>query len=111
MEYLVCGSITKAVGLRGEVRVYPKTDFRDSRFKVGNHLFLCNGKDNDNLIEVTIRTRRNQGEMEILSFKEFSTIEEVTPYIGFDLLVTKDKKILKKNEFLLSYPKSEKRRF
>lgn len=99
MEYLVCGSITKAIGLRGEVRVYPKTDFRDSRFKVGNHLFLCNGKDNDNLIEVTIRTRRNQGEMEVLSFKEFSTIEEVAPFIGFDLLVTKDKKILKKNEF------------
>ena len=102
MEYLVCGSITKAVGLRGEVRVYPKTDFRDSRFKVGNHLFLCNGKDNDSLIEVTIKSRRKQGNLEVISFKEYQTIDDVLPFIGFDLVTIKDSKILKKNEYFHS---------
>ena len=102
MEYLVCGSITKTVGLKGEVRVYPKTDFRDSRFKVGNHIFLSDGKSNDNLIEVTIRTHRNQGEMDVISFKEFQTVESVTPFVGYDLLVVKDKKILKKDEYFYS---------
>ena len=102
MEYLVCGSITKTIGLKGEVRVYPKTDFRDSRFKVGNHLFLSNGKDNENLIEVTIRSHRKQGELDVISFKEYPTIESVTPFVGFDLLVIKDKKILKKDEYFYS---------
>ena len=40
MEYLLVGTIVKTVGLKGEVKIYPATHFRDSRFKVGNHVFL-----------------------------------------------------------------------
>ena len=35
MEYLTVGQIVRTVGLKGEVKVYPSTSFRDSRFKKG----------------------------------------------------------------------------
>ena len=99
MEYLVVGTIVRTVGLKGEVKVYPSTDFRDSRFKVGNHLFLSNGEEK---IEVTIKSHKVNGECDNLTFKEFSSIDEVEKYVRYDLLVIKDRSFLKKDEYFHS---------
>lgn len=99
MEYLRVGTIIRTIGLKGEVKVYPTTDFRDSRFKSGNHLFLS--KD-DELREVTINIHRKNGECDNLIFKEISSIEEAEKYVHYDLLVEKDTKILKKDEYFYS---------
>ena len=40
MEYLVVGTIVRTIGLKGEVKIYPSTHFRDSRFAKGSHVFL-----------------------------------------------------------------------
>lgn len=97
MEYLRVGTIIRTIGLRGEVKVYPTTDFRDSRFKSGNRLFLS--KDDGDLKEVTIKIHRKNGECDNLIFKEISSIEEAEKYVHYDLLVEKDNKVLRKDEY------------
>ena len=100
MELLAVGQIVKTVGLKGEVKVYPSTHFRDSRFKVGNHLFLS--KDGENLTEVTIKVHHKNGNVDQLVFNEFKTIEEVEGFVGFYLYVEKDRKFLKKDNYFYS---------
>lgn len=100
MEYLRVGTITRTIGLRGEVKVYPSTDFRDSRFKSGNHLFLS--KDDGEKIELTIKIHRKNGDFDNLIFNEISSIEEAEKYIHYDLFVIKDTKILKKDQYFFS---------
>lgn len=98
MEYLIVGTITKTVGLKGEVKVYPSTHFRDSRFKSGNHLFV-NKKDSDEKIELTIKSHRKNNDCDFLTFEEITSIEEAEKYIHSDLLVVKDLSTLKKGYY------------
>ena len=35
MEFLTVGQVVRTIGLKGEVKVYPSTHFRDTRFKKG----------------------------------------------------------------------------
>ena len=100
MEYLQVGTLIKTVGLKGEVKVYPTTHFRDSRFKKGNHLFLS--KDGEIVKELTIKSHRVNGNCDNLIFEEFSSKEEVEKYIHFDLLVEKNNKFLKKDMYFYS---------
>ena len=98
MEYLLVGTIVKTVGLKGEVRIYPSTHFRDSRFKVGNHLFLQNEEGN---VYKTLTVKKHQkiGEMDQVIFEEISTIEEAQLFVKKDLFVEKDRSILKKDSY------------
>ena len=57
MEYLIVANITKTVGLKGEVKLYPFTNFRDSRFKKGSHLFLLND-DKEAIEELIVKSHR-----------------------------------------------------
>ena len=100
MEYLLVGTLVKTIGLKGEVKVYPITHFRDSRFKKGNHLFLS--KDGEIVKEVTIKSRRVNGNCDNLFFNEITSIEEAEKYIHYDLLTEKDTKILKKDMYYFS---------
>ena len=100
MEFLTVGRIVRTIGLKGEVKVYPTTHFRDSRFKVGNHLLLS--KDGETLKEVTIKAHHKNGNVDQLVFNEFSTIEEVEGFVGFYLYVEKDRKFLKKDNYFYS---------
>lgn len=101
MEYLLVGQIVKTIGLKGEVKIYPSTHFRDSRFKSGNHLFLLdeNGKK---LQELTIKVHRKNGPCDNLIFNEISSIDEATLYLHKNLFVAKDQAFLKKDEFFYS---------
>ena len=47
MDYLTVGHIVKTIGLKGELKIYPTTNFRDSRFKAKSHLFVFNEKTNE----------------------------------------------------------------
>ena len=100
MEYLLVGTLVKTIGLKGEVKVYPTTHFRDSRFKKGNHLFLS--KDGEIIKEVTIKSHRVNGNCDNLFFNEITSIEEAEKYIHFDLLGEKDTKNLKKDMYYFS---------
>jgi len=100
MEYLTVGRIIRTVGLKGEVKVYPSTHFRDSRFSKGNHVFLLD--QDGNARKLTIKLHRKNGEMDQLIFEEISSIEEAELILKEDLYVEKDNNFLKKGEFFFS---------
>lgn len=101
MEYLLVGQIVKTIGLKGEVKIYPSTHFRDSRFKSGNHLFLLD-ENGEKLQELTIKVHRKNGPCDNLIFNEISSIDEATLYLHKNLFVAKDQAFLKKDEFFYS---------
>ena len=98
MEYLLVGTIVKTVGLKGEVRIYPSTHFRDSRFKVGNHVLLLD-ENGQVWKKLTIKKHVKNGEMDQVIFEEISSIEEAQLFLKKDLFVEKDRSFLKKDEY------------
>ena len=100
MEYLQVGTLIKTIGLKGEVKVYPTTHFRDSRFKKGNHLFLF--KNGELVKELTIKAHRSNGNCDNLIFEEISSIEEAEKILHHELCVIKDNKLLKKEMYYYS---------
>ena len=75
MEFLTVGQIVRTIGLKGEVKVYPSTHFRDSRFSKGSRVFLLN-EQGEISQELTIKMHRTNGDCDNLIFEEISSIEE-----------------------------------
>ena len=101
MEYLSVGQIVKTIGLKGEVKVYPSTNFRDSRFSKGSHLFILN-KNNEIVRELTVKSHKINGNCDNLIFNEISSIEEAEKLVHEYLNVVKDNTFLKKGEYFYS---------
>ncbi len=93
MEYVKVGSIIKTRGLKGEVRIYPTSDFRDFRFQIGNKLYLYH-PESDTHQPLTIEKRLLDGALEIITFKEINSIEEAEKLVGLELHALKQKDIL-----------------
>ena len=101
MEFLTVGQIVRTIGLKGEVKIYPSTHFRDTRFKKGSRVFLLN--DNNEIErELTIKSHRVNGNCDNLIFEEISSIEEAEKINKKHLFVEKNREILGKNEFFYS---------
>lgn len=101
MEYLSVGQIVKTVGLKGEVKVYPSTHFRDSRFSKGSHFFIL---DNNNSIvrELTVKIHHKNGECDNLIFNEISSIEEAETIVHQYLNIEKDDSFLDQGQYFYS---------
>ena len=101
MEFLTVGQIVRTVGLKGEVKVYPSTHFRDTRFKKGARVFLLN-ENNEIDKELTIKLHRTNGDCDNLIFEEISSIEEAEKINKKYLFVEKNLEILGENEYFYS---------
>lgn len=101
MEFLTVGQVVRTIGLKGEVKVYPSTHFRDSRFSKGSHVFLLN-ENNEIERELTIKLHRKNGDCDNLIFNEISSIEEAEKIIHRELCVEKNQKFLAKDEYFYS---------
>lgn len=101
MDYLTVGRIVKTIGLKGEVKVYPTTNFRDSRFKAKSHLFVYNEKT-DERTEVIVRSRHMNGSVDEIFLDGYTTIESVEGFVGCLLQVEKNNKLLKKDMYYYS---------
>ena len=101
MEFLTVGQVVRTIGLKGEVKIYPSTHFRDTRFKKGSRVFLLN--DNNEIErELTIKSHKVNGNCDNLIFEEISSIEEAEKINKKYLFVEKNREILGKNEFFYS---------
>jgi len=101
MEFLTVGQVVRTIGLKGEVKIYPSTHFRDTRFKKGSRVFLLN--DNNEIErELTIKFHRTNGDCDNLIFEEITSIEEAEKINKKYLFVEKNPEILGKNEFFYS---------
>ena len=85
-KYLRVGVISSVHGIKGEAKVFPTTD-DINRFKKLKSCMIDTGKGYK---EVTVKSAKFFKGMVILGFNEISSIEEMTPYKGKDILVDRD---------------------
>ena len=101
MEYLIVGTVVRTIGLKGELKIYPSTHFRDSRFSKGSHLLLLD--ENKNVVEELVITRHSKnGDCDNLFFEGYDSIEKAEKLLKKDLYVVKDRSFLKKGEYFYS---------
>ena len=93
------GVISNTHGIRGEVKVYPTTD-NVRRFDDLKEVILDTGKEQLILHVTSVKYFKNMG---ILKFKEFDNINDIIPYKGMDLLVTRENAIpLEEGEYYIA---------
>ena len=98
-ELFRVGVISNTHGIRGEVKVYPTTD-NVRRFDDSKEVILDTGKEQLNLHVTSVKYFKN---MVILKFKEFDNINDIIPYKGMDLLVTRENAIpLEEGEYYIA---------
>ena len=101
MEFLTVGQVVRTIGLKGEVKIYPSTHFRDTRFKKGARVFLLN-EHNEIEQELTIKMHHVNGDCDNVIFEEISSIEEAEKINKKYLFVEKNPEFLGKNEYFYS---------
>ena len=98
-ELFRVGVISNTHGIRGEVKVYPTID-NVRRFDDLKEVILDTGKEQLNLHVTSVKYFKN---MVILKFKEFDNINDIIPYKGMDLLVTRENAIpLEEGEYYIA---------
>ncbi|MGN1343490.1 MAG: ribosome maturation factor RimM [Traorella sp.] len=84
---LSIGKIVNTHGIRGELKVYPTTDFVDERFCAGNHVYIEYGKE---LVDFEIESVRFHKGCILVTFVGFHNINDVEKYKGLELFVEVD---------------------
>ena len=98
-DLLQVGVITTTHGIRGEVKVYPTTDDAH-RFDYLESVLLDTGKE---LCELEIERVKYFKQFVILKFRDVDDINEIEPYKGKSLYVTREFAVpLKKNEYYIA---------
>lgn len=98
-DLLQVGVITTTHGIRGEVKVYPTTDDAH-RFEDLTYILLDTGKK---LCELEIEKVRYFKQFVILKFKDVDNINDIEPYKGRSLYVTREFAVpLKENEYYIA---------
>ena len=90
MENLLrVGVISSTHGVRGEVKVFPTTDEKES-FKKLKTVLLDTGKEQISLEIEGVKFFKN---MVILKFKGYDNINDMERYRGKDLLITREQAV------------------
>ena len=98
-DLLQVGVITTTHGIRGEVKVYPTTDDAH-RFDYLESVLLDTGKE---LCELEIKRVKYFKQFVILKFRDVDNINDIEPYKGKSLYVTRDFAVpLEENEYYIA---------
>lgn len=98
-DLLQVGVITTTHGIRGEVKVYPTTDDAH-RFDYLESVLLDTGKE---LCELEIQRVKYFKQFVILKFRDMDNINDIEPYKGKSLYVTRDFAVpLEENEYYIA---------
>ena len=98
-DLLQVGVITTTHGIRGEVKVYPTTDDAH-RFDYLESVLLDTGKD---LWDMEIQRVKYFKQFVILKFRDVDNINDIEPYKGKSLYVTRDFAVpLEENEYYIA---------
>lgn len=98
-KYLRVGVIASTHGVHGEVKVYPTTD-DIKRFDDLKEVLLDTGKETMHLDVIGVKYFKN---MAILRFAQFDNVDQVIPYKGMDLLVTRENAVpLEEDEYYIA---------
>lgn len=91
-EYITVGKLVNTHGLKGEVRIWPETDFPEERFKKGKSLYLF-APGQAEPIQLTISSVKPYKNMYNMTFKGIDSIHQVEKWKGGLLKVNKEDRI------------------
>lgn len=86
------GKVVNTHGIKGEVKVWPQTDFPEVRFKAGSKLLMF-PPDSGQPITIEIVSSREQKNMFVLKLKGFDNINQVEKYKGWELKVSEAERV------------------
>jgi 16S rRNA processing protein RimM len=88
-KWFTVGKLVNTHGIRGEVKIWPQTDFPEQRFAQGSILTLID-EEKGGRVEVEIVSARLQKNVYIAKLKGFDNINDVEKYKGWVLKVSED---------------------
>lgn len=99
MDYVVVAKVVSTHGIKGDLKLYPLTDFVKTRFKKGKTFELFNEETND-VFNVTCFSYKTSGKFLVVHFDEIITPEHGIKYQNYLLrMKTTDTHKLPKDTF------------
>ena len=92
MEYLTVGTIVNTHGIRGELKILPRTDFPEIRFRKGSVLHVS-GDVPGEMLELEIFSSRAHKNTYLVLFKGFQNINEVEKFKGREVKVPANQRV------------------
>ena len=99
MEYLTLGKIIDTFGLDGSVKVFSSTTNQDIRYKKGNVVYIS--IDNE-MKAFTVSAYKKSSNLDVVRFKEITTIDEAALLKGKEIVVIKDQNDLEEGYYFYS---------
>lgn len=93
-KYFIVGEIASTFALKGEVKLYPLTDYPE-RFTKGLEVFLDTKKDK--ILKLKVESSRQAGRFVIIKFKGIDDINDIERYKGCSIYIDR-KDAVKLNE-------------
>ena len=88
-DFIPLGKISKAHGIRGEVKIYPYSGSPEQFVSAYNHVYMA-GTDADQLIELGIERSRIQGKQVLVKFVDCGDRTTAEQMAGKEVFVHKD---------------------
>lgn len=85
LQYI--GKITGTFGIKGELKIYSESDFKDFRFRVGAHLILKKARLTK---EVVVSSMRYNQKSLLITVDELYNINDVIDLVGLDIYTTEE---------------------
>ena len=89
MEYVTLAKVVSTHGIKGDLKLFPLTDFAKIRFKKGKKFELYN-EETKRVFEVTCYSFKTNGKFIVVHFDEFNTPEEAIKYQGYIIRMNSD---------------------
>jgi len=91
-NFLSVGKLANTHGVRGELKIFPFTDFPEVRFAKGKELLFISPEDGTQL-KVKIVSSREQKTVFVVKLEGFDNINQVEKYKGWDVKVPKEEAV------------------
>ncbi|GGN90573.1 ribosome maturation factor RimM [Saccharibacillus kuerlensis] len=91
-EFLSVGKIANTHGIKGELKIFPFTDFPEIRFAKGKELLMISPEDGSTL-KVKIISSREQKNVYVVKLEGYDNINQVEKYKGWDVKVPKEEAV------------------
>ncbi|GFN31920.1 ribosome maturation factor RimM [Paenibacillus xylaniclasticus] len=86
-KWYTVGKLVNTHGIRGEIKVWPQTDFPEVRFAKGSKLTLFD-EEKGGRVEVEVAGARLQKNVYIVKLKGYDNINDIEKYKGWTLKVS-----------------------
>lgn len=91
-NFLSVGKVANTHGVRGELKIFPFTDFPEVRFAKGKELLFISPEDGTQL-KVKVVSSREQKTVFVVKLEGFDNINQVEKYKGWDVKVPKEEAV------------------